>query len=96
MANSNTYSPPVVDQCSAGFPIPPILMQTQTVSPWLTSREAANHLRVEHRTVLQWARQGKLKGYVLSGTRRITWRFLKADLDAKLLAPTVALNGRIQ
>ncbi len=80
--------------CSAGFPIPPILMNTQTLSPWLTSREAANHLQVEPRTILAWARTGHLKGYVLSGSKRITWRFLKSDLDATLRAPAVlSLNG---
>ena len=42
------------------------------------------------------ARQGTIKGYVLSGTERVTWRFLRSDLDAKLLPPTVALNRRIQ
>ena len=56
---------------------------------WLTATEAAEHLRIEPRTLLLWARQGKVKGYVLSGTRRITWRFLLSDLDAKLQAPAV-------
>jgi excisionase family DNA binding protein len=63
-----------------------------TETPWLTSREAANYLRVEHRTLLTWARQKQVKGYVLSGTRRITWRFLRSDLDATLTAPTAALT----
>ena len=61
-------------------------------SEWLTANEAAQHLRVEPRTVLAWARSGHIKGYVLSGTRRITWRFLKADLDATLRAPAVLLT----
>jgi excisionase family DNA binding protein len=65
-----------------------------TETPWLTSREAANYLRVEHRTMLAWARQQKVKGYVLSGTRRHVWRFLRSDLDATLTAPTVALSKR--
>jgi excisionase family DNA binding protein len=76
----------------------PSVFAKPTETPWLTSREAANYLRVEHRTILQWARQGHIKGHVLSGTRRITWRFLRSDLDAVLkpcgnvVAPTVALN----
>ena len=57
---------------------------------WLTATEAAQHLKVEARTLLMWARQGKVKGYVLSGTRRQTWRFLHVDLDAMLAAPSVA------
>jgi hypothetical protein len=42
--------------------------------------------------LLMWARQGKVRGYILSGTRRQTWRFLSADLDAMLLGPSVALE----
>jgi excisionase family DNA binding protein len=63
---------------------------------WLTANEAAAYLSVQPRTLAQWARQGHVKGYILSGTRRITWRFLRSDLDAKLQSPTVALNRRIQ
>ena len=52
---------------------------------WLTANEAAKHLRVQPRTLLKWAKQGKIKGYKLSGTERVTWRFLRSDLDAKWL-----------
>ena len=58
-------------------------------SEWLTATEAAGHLRIKPRTLLFWARQGKVKGYVLSGTKRVTWRFLRSDLDATLTAPAV-------
>ena len=51
---------------------------------WLTGREAADYLRVNHRTVLLWARQGKIPGHKLSGTHRCVWRFLKPELDAML------------
>ena len=75
--------------------------QTQT---WLTPTEAASHLKVKPRTILAWVRQGKLKGYPLSGTRRHVWRFLQSDLDAALLgsvldsdSPSVLSHeGRIQ
>jgi excisionase family DNA binding protein len=68
-----------------------------TEAVWLTALEAAQYLRVEPRTLLMWARQGKVKGYVLSGTRRVTWRFRAEDLDATMSPPSVALtNGRIQ
>ena len=64
---------------------------------WLPAEQAAAYLQVDRRTLLEWARQGKLKAYPLSGTRRKVWRFLHADLDAMLLAPSVALtNRRIQ
>lgn len=63
-------------------------------SNWLTATEAAGYLKVEPRTLLMWARQGKVRGHVLSGTRRVTWRFRAEDLDAMLTAPSVALSKR--
>lgn len=65
------------------------LVKSKTATPWLTSREAASYLKIEHRTVLLWARLGKIKGYVLSGHRRHVWRFRAVDLDAMLLQPVV-------
>jgi excisionase family DNA binding protein len=53
---------------------------------WLTATEAAQHLKVKPRTLLLWVRQGKVKGYKLSGTKRHVWRFQRADLDAALFA----------
>jgi len=53
---------------------------------WLTSDEAARHLKVKPRTLLLWVRQGKVKGYKLSGTKRHVWRFLRSDLDAALFS----------
>jgi len=47
---------------------------------WLTATEAAQYLRVEPRTLLLWTRQGKVKGHILSGTQRVTWRFRTVDL----------------
>jgi excisionase family DNA binding protein len=68
-----------------------------TQSEWLTATEAASYLRVKPRTILLWARQGHIKGHMLSGTARVTWRFRRSDLDATLAPPSVALmNGRIQ
>ena len=59
---------------------------------WLTASEAARYFRVEARTVLLWVRQGKIKGYALSGTKRHVWRFRRADLDAALLDQTAVVN----
>ncbi len=61
---------------------------------WLTASEAAQYLSVEPRTVLLWARQGKLKGFTLSGTKRHVWRFRHCDLDAMLTRPSVALRTK--
>jgi len=63
-------------------------------SAWLTATEAAQYLSVEPRTVLLWARQGKVRGFRLSGTKRHVWRFRHSDLDAMLVAPSVALRTK--
>lgn len=70
---------------------------SRSAEEWLTASEAAAHLKVKPRTILQWAKDGKIRGHVLSGTKRCTWRFLRSELDAILAAPSAALvNGRIQ
>lgn len=63
-------------------------------SEWLTAAEAAAYLKVRVRTLLLWVRQGKIKGYALSGTKRRVWRFLVDDLDAKLRPPSVLQERR--
>ena len=62
---------------------------TILTTDWLTAAEAAHYLRVKVRTILLWARQGKVKGFALSGTTRKLWRFRKSDLDAALLESPV-------
>jgi excisionase family DNA binding protein len=63
-------------------------------SEWLTAAEAAAYLRVAHRTVLEWAKTGRIPAYRLSGTARVTWRFRAAELDnAIMAAPSAAKNG---
>jgi len=63
---------------------------------WLTAKEAAQHLRVKERTVLKWAKEGRIPGHPLSGSQRITWRFLKSELDGMLMLPSAAELGRVQ
>ena len=66
-------------------------------SKWLTGHEAAQYLRVNHRTVLLWARQGKIPAHRLSGIRRCVWRFLRPELDAILGLSSAGLaDGRQQ
>ncbi|MFZ0731626.1 MAG: helix-turn-helix domain-containing protein [Candidatus Sulfotelmatobacter sp.] len=63
-------------------------------TPWLNAREAAQYLRVAHRTVLQWAKEGRIPAHRLSGTARVTWRFRADELDgAMMAAPSAAKNG---
>lgn len=52
---------------------------------WLTAAEAAQYLNFKVRTVLLWARQGRLKAYALTGTQRRVWRFLQSDLDSAVV-----------
>ena len=58
-------------------------------SEWLTANEAATYLKVKVRTLLLWVRQGKVKAFALSGTKRRVWRFRQADLDSVLLESAV-------
>jgi excisionase family DNA binding protein len=60
-------------------------MNTDPQFEWLTTNQAAEYLKVKPRSLLLWARQGKIKGYTLSGTRRRIWRFRREDLDSALL-----------
>jgi excisionase family DNA binding protein len=77
-------------------------MNTVPQSDWLTAAEAAEYLKVKKRSLLLWVRQGKVKAYALSGTKRRVWRFRREDLDSALFASVVAckpltvLDGRRQ
>lgn len=61
-------------------------MPDSTTRIWLTASEAADYLKVRTRTLLVWARQGKVKGHTFSGVSRHVWRFRREDLDAALTA----------
>lgn len=60
-------------------------MNPYLATEWLTASEAAMHLKVRRRTLLQWVREGKIPAHRLSGVRRCVWRFLKPELDAILM-----------
>jgi len=64
-------------------------MSNSPQSEWLTAAEAAAYLKVKPRSLLLWVRQGKVKAYALSGTKRRIWRFRKQDLDSSLLSKPV-------
>jgi len=68
---------------------------TAPLAQWLTANEAAAYLRVDSRTLLRWAREGKVLGFQLSGTTRHVWRFRHVDLDAILLGPAVPQTERM-
>jgi excisionase family DNA binding protein len=69
-------------------------MSTFPQSEWLTAAEAVVYLKVAHRTVLEWAKKGLIPAHRLSGTARVTWRFLASELDgAMMAAPSAAENG---
>jgi len=60
-----------------------------STNDWLTATEAADYLKVKARTLLLWVRQGKVKAFALSGTKRRVWRFRQRDLDAALMESPV-------
>ena len=70
----------VVEQCR--------IVQSDSLE-WLDAEEAAGHLKIKPRTLLLWTRQGKIKGYALSGAKRHRWRYRREDLDAALLGASV-------
>ena len=64
---------------------------------WLTANEAAAYLKVQPRTILKWAKEGSVPAHRLSGCKRVTWRFLKSELDDMLSPPSAAgLEGPIE
>jgi excisionase family DNA binding protein len=68
-------------------------MSTSTFE-WLTADQAAQYLKVKPRTLLLWVRQGKVKAFALSGTKRRVWRFRREDLDAAMLeSPATVLSS---
>lgn len=68
-----------------------------TQTEWLNTAEAARHLKIKPRTVAQWAREGKVPAHRLSGCKRVTWRFLRSELDAMLMpSSAVPADGRQQ
>ena len=68
------------------------MMAMNNQAEWLTVKEAAKYLKIKPRTLLLWVRQGKVKGFALSGTKRRAWRFRCADLDAALVESPVLLS----
>ena len=69
---------------------------TAQTSQWLTATEAAHYLKVKPRTILKWAKEGRVPAHPLSGSQRVTWRFLRSELDAMLTLPSAAKDGRVQ
>jgi len=64
------------------------------MTEWLTATEAARYLRVSHRTILVWAKRGTIPAHRLSGCKRVTWRFCRAELDAMLTASSAVVADR--
>jgi excisionase family DNA binding protein len=64
----------------------------------MTANEAAAYLKIKPRTILKWAKQGTIPAHRLSGSKRITWRFLRSELEQFILAPPSAagLEGSIE
>jgi len=107
-----SFQPNGVNMCPPSQPSDPEYSSPESVAQgrfdaelpaWLTAAEAAQYLNVKVRTILLWARQGRVKAYALSGTQRRVWRFLHADLAAMVTTkkpvvssaqPSVLVNER--
>ena len=76
---------PSIPNNAADNSLAEVCSDVPTHSTWLTAAEAARHLRIETRTLLFWARSGKIKAYPLTGSKRHVWRFLQSDLDHILI-----------
>jgi excisionase family DNA binding protein len=69
-------------------------MSASAQTEWLTAREAAAYQKVAHRTILEWAKSGRIPAHRLSGTMRCTWRFRADELDGAIMGPpSAAENG---
>ena len=60
------------------------------------ANEAAQHLKVQPRTILKWAKEVWIPAHGLSGSKRVTWRFLRSELDGMLAPPSAAEHRRVQ
>jgi excisionase family DNA binding protein len=61
---------------------------------WLTAAEAAQYLHVKARTILLWARQGKVKAYALSGSRRVHSGKRLAEIEFRVSELPAKVHGR--
>lgn len=57
---------------------------------WMTAKEAAKHLKINPRTLTEWARKKKIPAHPISGNQRVTWRFLLDEIDSDILARSSA------
>jgi excisionase family DNA binding protein len=69
-------------------------LKAKPASEWLTTAEAAQYLKVNLLTLLQWVRERKVPAHQLSGVRRCVWRFLRPELDAVLGPSSRGRAGR--
>lgn len=96
MYNQSASSPISCRQC--GYSMSPSHStisphRSRSSTPWMTTEEAAQYLKVKRRTLLLLVRQGKVKAYPALGIRRRVWRFRREDLDAYLLGASVVTSN---
>jgi excisionase family DNA binding protein len=66
-------------------------------APWMSAEQAAAYLGIDRRTLLRGTRQGQVKAYQLSCTKRHVWRFTVEDLDCAIMrAPASSALERTQ
>jgi len=66
-------------------PCPTVLTNLPVLEYFVDADEAALFIKLDRRTVLQWARDGRIPAHPLDpGAARKDWRFLLSELDTWL------------
>ena len=75
---------PQIQPLHPNDPSSPSSSQPAHITPHrgLTAAEAAHYLGIKPRTLLLWARHGRIPAVAFSGTKRHIWRFSLPDLEA--------------
>jgi len=58
--------------------------EASSMRTWMTTKEAADHLRTTPKQIRNWVYQGRIKCYRILG---YNYRFLRDDLDALVKLP---------
>jgi hypothetical protein len=60
---------------------------------WLTTAESARIPKVKLRTILFWARCGRIKAHAVTSSKRRVWCFLQTNLHAFLIHSRPVLSS---
>ena len=60
---------------------------------FIDAKEAAVLLKIHPRTLLRWAREGRIPAHPVAGSKRRTWRFVAAEIDCWAIAQVNSSDG---